>query len=424
MYKYEQEKGVAKLTITATAKEWEEAAQASYQKNKGGYSVKGFRKGTAPRKMIEKNYGDSVFLDDALEMIVGKEYYSAIAKEKFEPVGEPSVKVDGLDDKGLKATLTVEIKPDITLGAYTGLTVSKGKEKVTEAQIKAEIDMFLNMQARYNETDEASKLGDFVTIDFVGKMDGVAFPGGTAKDHRLELGTHSFIDTFEDQLVGTKKGDKKDVNVTFPKEYHAEELKGKPAVFECTVKKVEQKQIPTLTDELVSDATEFDTAQKYKENIKKKLMEELEKRQEREVENKLLDAIVKNCKVEIPEGMIESQLDMFINDFAMRLQYQGMKLEDYLKHTGSSIEEMRKEKRAVAKNTVETRLAIEKIVKENKMKVTEKEIDEKLSKRAETYKISVADYKKKLGDKEMMYIENDIIMDKFFKFLKEKNNIN
>ena len=425
MYKYTQEKNTAKLAITVSAKEWEEFLESAYQKNKGKYSVQGFRKGFAPRKMIEKNYGATIFADEALELAVGKEYYAFLEKEKnVEPVSEPDVKVDGLDDKGLKVTLTVDTKPEIELGKYTDLTVTKGKEKITDKQIKNEIDGFLNSQARYNETENAAKLGDFVTMDFVGKIDGVAFAGGTAEDYRLELGSHSFIDGFEDQLVGTKKGDTKDANVTFPKEYHAEELKGKPAIFTCTIKKVEEKIIPELTDELVSNATESDTVEVYKESIKKRLSDELEKKQEREVENKLLEEIVKASKVEIPNGMIEDQLDMFINDFAMRLQYQGMKLEDYMRHTNTTLEAMRKEKKATAENTVKTRLAIEKIVKENKIKVTDKEIDAKLSKRAEAYKTTVEEYKKKLGDRELMYLENDIIMDKFFKFLKEKNNIN
>ncbi|MBQ3493913.1 MAG: trigger factor, partial [Clostridia bacterium] len=278
-------------------------------------------------------------------------------------------------------------------------------------------------QARFVEVEREAKNGDFVVIDFSGSVDGVKFDGGTAEDYRLELGSHTFIEGFEDQLVGMKVGETKDVNVTFPEEYHAENLKGKPAVFECKLKKVEEKQLPELNDEFASNVSDFETLDEYKADIRKHLEENLKMRLERENENNLIEAVVKGSTVEVPEVLVERQLDMFMQDFSYRLAYQGIKFEDYLKYANVTEKELRDERREQATETAKTRLVLEALVKKEGLEVSAEELDAKLLESATKYKKSLEDYKKSMGEKNIAYVENDILMKKLLKLLTENNKL-
>ena len=337
--------------------------------------------------------------------------------------GLERVKIEKFEKEGIVMVATAPLMPEVKLGAYTGLTVERGKEKVKKSEVEEELKKVAERQARFVESTDEAKLGDFATIDFVGSVDGQIFDGGSAQGYRLELGSHSFIDTFEDQIVGMKVGDEKDVNVTFPENYHEKSLAGKPAVFKVTVQKLEKKEIPEINDEFAANVSEFENLEDYKKDIEKRLKEKLERDKERKVENDLIDQVVKGSEVEIPEILVERQLDIFMKDLEMRLSYQGIKLEEYLDYVGSNVEDLRKERAEQAKETVKTRLVLEALVKKENMVVTEAELDKVLAETAEKYKKSVEDYKKSLDNRTIAYYQNDILMKKLLDFLKTNNNI-
>lgn len=419
-----KEKNVLEVEIKISQEKWEESIQKSYEETKGRYSVQGFRKGKAPRKVIEKQYGEGVFFDYALEIAFSEEYNEFLDKNlDIEPIAQPNVKIEKFEKEGIVMVASVELMPEVKLGAYTGLSVEKSKERVKKAEVENELKKLAERQARFVETTEEAKLGDFATIDFVGSVDGKIFEGGSAQGYRLELGSHSFIDTFEDQIVSMKVGDEKDINVTFPANYHEKSLAGKPAVFKVTVQKLERKELPEINDEFASNVSEFETLEDYKKDIQKRLGERLEKEKERKVENDLIEQVVKGSEVEIPETLIEKQLDIFMRDMEMRMSYQGIRLEDYLQYVGTTVEAMREERKEQAKETVKTRLVLEELVKKENMTVTEAELDKFLAETAEKYKKSVEDYKKSLDDRTIAYYQNDILMKKLLDFLKTNNNI-
>ncbi len=419
-----KENNQLEVEIKISQEKWEQSIQKSYEETKGKYTVQGFRKGKAPRKVIEKQYGEGVFLDYALEIAFSEEYNDFLDKNlDIEPIAQPDVKIEKFEKEGIVLVATAPLMPEVKLGAYTGLTVERGKEKVKKSDVEEELKKIAERQARFVETDEEAKLGDYATIDFVGSVDGEIFDGGTAQGYRLELGSHSFIDTFEDQIVGMKVGDEKDVNVTFPENYHEKSLAGKPAVFKVTVQKIERKEIPEINDEFASNVSEFETLEDYKADIEKRLKEKLENEKERKVENDLIDAIVKSSEVEIPKILIDKQLDMFMRDLEMRLSYQGIKLDEYLTYLGKTIEDVRKEREEQAKETVKTRLVLEALVKKENMIVSEAELDAVLKETADKYKKSVEDYKKSLDNRTIAYFQNDILMKKLLDFLKTNNNI-
>ena len=413
------------ITITADKDTWEKYVDHAYEENKEKFNIEGFRKGKAPRAIIEKNYGASVFYDDALDHLFAHEYTEALASDKdIEPVSNPEIKIDKFDEDGIVLIAEVQSMPEVKLGQYKGLTIKKATGTVTDEEVDKELNQSRERQARYVEVERESKDGDYVVIDFTGYTDNKAFEGGAAQDYRLKLGSHTFIEGFEDQLVGLKKGDKKDVKVTFPVDYFSEDLKGKDAIFDVTVKKVEEKTLPPLDDEFASNVSEFETLADYKADIKKHLEENLQAKLKREDENNLIETIVKSSEVEIPDVLVERQLDSFIEDFAMRLGYQGYKLEDYLKQTNTTEEELREERREQAKEVVKTRLVLETIVKQENLDVTEKELDEKLAVTAEKYGKSLEEYKKNLGDRNIAYIQNDILMQKLLSLLTNSNTLN
>lgn len=419
-----KEKNNLEVEIVISEKKWEESLKKAYEETKNKYSVQGFRRGKAPRKVIEKQYGESVFFDYALEIAFADEYNEFLDKNlEIEPIAQPDVRIEKFEKSGIVLVASAPLMPEVELGSYTGLTVERGKEKVKKADVEAELKSVAERQARFVESTKPAELGDFATIDFAGSVDGEIFEGGTAQGYRLELGSHSFIDNFEDQLVGTTVGEEKDVNVTFPENYHEKSLAGKKAVFKVVVQKIEKKEIPEITDEFAANVSEFENLEDYKKDIEKRLSQKLEQEKERKVENDLLEKIVEASKVEIPEILIERQLDIFIRDLETRLSFQGLKLEEYLDYVGTNVSDLRKERREQAEQTVKTRLVLEALVKKENMVVSEEELDSALKETAEKYKKTVEEYKKSLDDRTIAYYQNDILMKKLLDFLKSNNNI-
>lgn len=420
-----KEKNNYEVEITISAEEWENAVEATYQADKNRFSVQGFRKGKAPRKVIEKNYGEMVFFDGAFERAFSEEYGKFLDENKdFEPIVQPDVKIDKFGKEGLVVTASVSGVPEVKLGAYTGLTVKKECKKATKKEVEDELKMVAERSARFvDASDDEAKMGDFATIDFVGMVDGEIFEGGSATNYRLELGSKSFIDTFEEQIVGMKVGDNKDVNVTFPANYGAENLQNKPAVFKVTLEKIERKQLPEINDAFASNVSEFETLEEYKQDIEKRMNIKKEQEAERKLENDLIEKIVDASEVEVPEILVERQLDMFIKDLEARLSYQGLKLDEYLGYLGTDVQKLREERREQAKQSCKTRLVLEEIIKKENLYVTDEELNAKLQEMADLYKKDLEEYKKTLDNNTVAYFENDILMKKLLDFLKANNTI-
>lgn len=411
--------------ITLTKEEFETYVQKTYEQTKGRYSVQGFRKGKAPRRVIEQNYGPTIFFEEALEMAFNDKYYDMLEAEKnILPIGDPEVKIEKFSkEEGAEFAVFIQCKPEVKLGAYTGLDIETAKGEITDAEVDAEIKQAQDRLARFVPVERKAKLGDIATIDFVGRTNGKEFDGGKAEDYRLELGSKSFIDTFEDQIVDMNIGEKKTIQVKFPENYFSNELKGKPAEFDVTLNKLEEKQLPELNDEFASNVSEFETLADYKADIKKHLEESLAERLKKETENKIFEVVVKNAEVEVPAMMVEEQLNMMLKDMEEKLSYQGFKLKDYFDYIKSDVETYKKENSANAREIVKTRLVLGEIVEKEKLAPTEKEIDDKLTKIAEKFNKSLEDYKKSVSQNELFYIQNDILMEKLFAFLKNNNNL-
>lgn len=419
-----QEKNKLEVEIKISPEKWEESVQKAYEEEKSKFSIQGFRKGKAPRKVIEKAYGEGIFFNYAIDIAFAEEYNKFLDKNlEIEPISQPEVKIEKFEKEAIIISATVEVMPEVKLGNYTGLTVEKSKNKIKKADIENELKMIAERQCRFVEIKESAKLGDFATIDFVGSADGKIFDGGTAQNYRLELGSKSFIDTFEDQIVGMNIGDEKDINVKFPENYQEKTLAGKPALFKVTLNKLERKELPEINDEFAANVSEFENLEDYKKDIEKRLNIKLEAEKERKLENDLIENVVKSSEAEIPNGLVEKQLDMFINDLEVRLSYQGIKLEDYLSYLNTTVEKFREERRDQATETVKTRLVLEAIVKKEKMVVADSDLDKVLKETADKYKKSLEDYKKSLDNRTIAYYQNDILMKKLLDFLKNNNNI-
>jgi len=412
------------IELTLTTEEWELELNNSYNKNKGKFAVEGFRKGKAPRKVIEKTYGPEVFMEDAIGDGFFKHYMVILNKEKdIDPVDAPTLSVTKLDEKGIVIVAEIPVKPEVKLGAYKGLEVKVTAKSVTKKDIDAEIDRVKEQQSRLVEKSEDAtvEMGDVANIDFEGSVDGVVFEGGTAQGFDLAIGSHSFIDTFEDQLVGAKVGEERVVNVTFPQEYHAENLAGKPAAFKCKINSIKTKEYPEINDEFASNVSEFETLADYKADIKSKLEKKAESNAKIEKENKIIDEIVKNMEVTIPQCMIDMEVDNIINDMAQQMSYQGIKFEDYLKYTNTSMEDLRKSQAKQAEKSVKVRLALQEIIKLEKLDVTKEDIDNKIKEMAKATGKTIKDTKASISDERMSYIKNDILFNKLVNFLLENN---
>lgn len=350
------EKSQVKFSFDIDADTFEKAVAAAYNKTKHKYSVPGFRKGHVPRKVIEGMYGKEVFFEDAMDIVIPEAYSEALDKEHdIEAVATPELEsFDMKEDGGVTFVLKVTVRPEVKLGKYKGLSVERKVDKVTAKQVDEEVENAREKQARIVDVDRAAKKGDIVNIDFAGSVDGVKFDGGSAEAYDLTLGSGSFIPGFEDQLVGVSKGDKKDVKVTFPEDYHAAELKGKEAVFECTVNAVKEKQLPALDDDFAKEISEFDTLAEYKADVKNKLMKDAETRADRQYDDALVQAVVDSAEVEIPQAMIDNEAEDMAKEFEYRLSYQGIKLSDYLGYINMTRDQLLDEYKEQAAKSVKT----------------------------------------------------------------------
>lgn len=423
-YDIEKLKGQVKISYTLTTQEWDNAIDKAYNKTKTKYNLPGFRKGHAPRKMIEKSYGAGVFFDDAFNECF-PEYYSEVLDKNPEiyPVDRPEVNFDDFGETEIKFSSVVTVRPEVTLGEYKGIKIAGVEYNVTDEDVDAEIKKALEKASRQVNVDSrAIQDGDIVILDYSGSVDGVKFDGGTATKQELVIGSKTFIPGFEEQMIGLNLNENKDITVKFPEDYHSKELAGKDAVFAVTVHEIKTKELPNADDVFAKDVSKFDTFSEYKEDLKQGLISSKKTKQDTENENAMLDAISNNAKVEIPQCMIESQLEYFLQDFEYRLMYQGMKLEDYFKYTGSSIDDFKKQRTEDAKKAVKTRLVIEDIIKAEKIEVSDADIDAKLTEVAQSSNKTLAEYKPTVSDKQLSYMKNDVLMTKTLTYLKDNNN--
>ena len=413
------EKNQVKLTISIDADAFEKAVQEAYLKNRGRISVPGFRKGKAPRRVIEQYYGKEVFYSDAIDAIYYDAYEAAVKEHGIEPVDNPAVDIVSIDENGFVFTATVDVKPEVKLGDYKGIEVTRTTYTVPESMVDAEIAMTRERQARFVEVDREAQNGDTVMLDYAGTVDGVAFDGGTAEDQSLELGSGRFIPGFEEQVVGMKAGDERDINVTFPTEYHAEDLAGKDAVFHVKVKQVQEKQLPDLDDEFVKDISdEYDTLEAYRAGVRERLEKEAADRASNEFDNDLLTKIVDAAEVDIPNSMIERQIDALVRDMERSMSYQGISLEMFMQYTGSTMEQIRDRYRAEAERRVKSQLVLEEIIAKEDIKADDADIEEQIAQLAETSKQDIEELRKKIGEQERDYIREDVAIRKAFDMLR------
>lgn len=415
------EKNMAKLTLEATAEELEGALQKAYLKQKGNISVPGFRKGKVPRQMIEKMYGPEIFYEDAANILIPDVYGKETEECDLEIVSQPSIDVVQLE-KGKPFIFTAEValKPEVTLGEYKGIEVEAVSAEVTDEEISAELDKERENNARTITVDDrAVQDGDMTTIDFEGFVDGVPFDGGKGTDYPLVIGSHSFIDTFEEQLIGKNIGEEVEVNVTFPEEYQAKELAGQPALFKVTVKEIKVKELPEADDDFAQDVSEFDTLDEYKADIKAKLQEKKEKDAKTAKEDAVIDKIVENATMEIPDAMIETQTRQMVEDFARRIQMQGLSMEQYMQFTGTTPDQMLEQMKPQALKRIQTRLVLEAITEAEKIEATEEELQKEIEKMAEMYKMEADKLNEALSDYERTSMKKDIAVQKAVDFVAE-----
>lgn len=413
------EKSMAKLTITVEAAKFDAAVDSAYQKNKGKIALPGFRKGKAPRAMIEKMYGTGVFFEDAANELIPEAYETAAKESELEIVAQPEIEVTQMD-KGTDFifTATVAIKPEVTLGDYKGIEVEKKEAEVSEKEITAEIDKAREANSRLiTIEDRATEDGDTVIIDFDGYVDGKQFEGGYAEDYTLVLGSHSFIDNFEDQLVGKNLGEDVEVNVTFPEEYHVDELKGKPALFKVKIKEIQKKELPELDDDFAQDVSDFDTLDEYKADVEKKILENKENQIKREQEDQIIEKIIENAQMEIPQQMIAAQTRQMTQEFAQRFQSQGLSLEQYMQFTGLTPQKMMEDLEPQALKRIQSRLVLEAVVAAENIEASDEEIDKELENMASMYQMEIDKLKELIGDDEKKQIGMDLAVQKAVEFV-------
>lgn len=428
--KYTTKRNVNTLTITfkMTQEEWADFDKRAYEQNKGKYNIPGFRKGHVPKNILENRYGKGLFFEDAL-YIAAQEYYTSFLdkNKKVLPVARPAIdeKSVKIDEKGVSFAVVVTVRPEVVLGQYKGLTIEKTPvQEVKDQDIDAELDKVVQRNARFVEiTDRAVAEGDQVNLDYCGKVNGVAFEGGTAEKQSLTIGSHTFIPGFEEQLVGMAIGETKDITVTFPEEYHAEELAGKEAVFTCTINGITVKELPTLDDDFAQDVSEFSTMEEYRADIARIIGERYTKDAENADESKLVETIVEAAQFELPEEMVEEQIDNYVEDFKYQLMYQGLDIDSYFKYTNSTMEDLRAQHKDRATKAVRTRLVFEEIVKAEKIKATAKQINEKIKEYAERNGSTYEDFNAQLRPEDRYYFENQVITEALLALLKKENTI-
>lgn len=401
---------MAKLTIETSADEFEKALQGAYEKNKKKFNVPGFRKGKVPRQMIEKMYGAGIFYEDAANAIIPDAYAKAADESDLDIVSQPEIDVIQIEKgKDFIFTAQVALKPEVTLGDYKGIEVEKISTEVTDEEVNAEVDKERENNSRVIAVDRNKvEDGDITTIDFEGFMDGVAFEGGKGEDYSLTIGSHSFIDGFEDQLIGVETGVETEINVTFPESYQAEELAGKPAVFKVTVKEIKAKELPQADDEFAKDVSEFDTLEEYKADIKSKLEEKKKASAKTEKEDKVIEKIIENASMDIPEAMINTQVRRMAEDFAQRISSQGLTIEQYFQFTGLDADKLMEQMRPQALKRIQSRLVLEAIVAAENIEAADEEVNKEIQNMADAYKMEVEKIKELIGEDEREQMKLDI----------------
>ena len=408
------EHNMAKLTINVSAEELEKALDSAYKKQKGQISVPGFRKGKVPRAMIEKMYGAGVFYEDAANILMQQTYPAAIDESGVDIVSRPTVDVVQIE-KGKEFIYTAEVavRPEVTLGKYMGVTVTKIDTTVTDEEVDAELENQRNKNARtVTVTDRPVAEGDTAVIDFEGFVDGVAFEGGKGENHPLEIGSHTFIDTFEDQLVGKNTGDEVEVNVTFPEKYQAEDLAGKPATFKVKINEIKAKELPELDDEFAQDAAGVDTLAEYKEELKKNLTEKKETEAKKTKEDEAIKKIIDKSKMDIPEAMINTQCETMVEEFAQRIAQSGLTMEQYLQFSGMTVDQLKEQVRPEALTRIQSSLVLEQIAKDENIEVTDADVDAEVEKMAKAYGMEPDKLKEYMGDAEKESMKKDIAITK------------
>lgn len=420
------EKSTVKLTMTFNSEEWEQAIIKAYTKTRGKYTVPGFRKGKAPKSVLENYYGKGVFYEEALNVLYQEHYPQIVEKEKesFTVVGDPELSVDDLSDEKVVLSAVIPVKPDVAISAYKGLKIKKYEYNVTDEQVEAEVKKVAEKEAKDVEViDRPCKDGDKVNINFSGSVDGEKFAGGTAEEYDLVLGSGSFIPGFEAQVVGMSVGGEKDITVKFPDDYQAENLKGKDAVFAIKLNKITEKSYPEITDELVKKYGGSETVDEYTQKTRKKLEDNAAKRSRDDTENSILAEICKNAECEIPDAMVETEIDGMVQEFSYRLMYQGLKLEEYLKYMGQELSDFRAQFRDQARNRVLSQLVISKIIDVEGIGVKPGQLDEKITEQAQSVGKTYEEYKENIDPRQVEYITNDIIITNLFTFLEENNEM-
>ncbi len=411
-----------KLTFVVEAEKFDEALKKAYAKDAKRFNVPGFRRGKAPMKIIENHYGQGAFYESAFDILFPEVYRAALEEHNVQAVDRPELDLEQMGrGQELKFSVEVFVRPDVTLGDYKGIGVKKVVDEVTDDDVMAEIERVRDRQARYVDvTDRPAKLDDQVNIDYAGFDGDNQFEGGTATGHNLVLGSGSFIPGFEDQLVGAAAGQELDVNVTFPEEYHAKELAGKPVVFKVKVNSIQEKEMPTLDDDFVKEVSETaNNVDEYKAEIREKLEKQAEAKADNAFENEIIETVTKNAQVDIPAAMVEDQVDSMMRDMEMRLMYQGMRLADYFKYTGQTEEQARESAKPQAEERVKTQLVLEAIKNAEGITASEEDVDKEMAQYAEQGKKSLDDFKKNLSDSDRKYFEEIAAMQKTLEFLKE-----
>ena len=416
------ENNTAKLTIEVAAEEFDKAIQAAYQKNKKQFNIPGFRKGKVPYAMVEKMYGAAVFYEDAANALIPGAYADAAAESELEIVARPEITVVQIE-KGKPFIFEAEVttKPEIKLGKYKGVKVDPIDATVTDDDINAEIDKVKEQNSRLVAVeDRAIENGDQAVIDYEGSVDGVPFEGGKAEDYPLTIGSHSFIDTFEDQLVGKKPGDDVEVHVTFPEQYHAKELAGKPALFKVQIKEVKMKEYPEIDDDFAQDVSEFDTLEEYKADIRRNLEEKKAKDAEIQKEDAVIEEIIEKAEMDIPEKMIEAQAQQMVEEFAQNIAMQGMSFDQYLQFTGGTVEQLTEQVKPQAKSRIERSLVLDAVVKEEGIEATDEEYKEEIEKMAKQYQMEADKVEEYLSEDDIKNIKKGICAGKAAKFVTEQ----
>ena len=419
-----KDNGIVEATIQLDAQEWSDSIEKAYQKNKSKFNIQGFRRGHAPRNVIEKAYGQGVFVQDALDDVFYMSYSQILSEhEEVQPFEAPKMDIKKMDEKGIEIVLEIPCIPEFTLAEHKGLEFTKTVKAVTDEEVAQAIDRELMRGSRLVETNKPVKNDDTVTLDFEGFVDGKAFEGGKAEKYQLKIGSHSFIDTFEDQLVGLNIGDEKDVNVTFPAEYHQADLAGKPAVFKVKIHNIRERIMPELNEEFVQNSSEFDTVEAYKNSIRERLEKQADEQAEIELDNRILDTIVDNTNIALPESMVNAEAERMLKGMEQQLAYYGATLEMYAKQVGKTEDELKAEQRMMAERQVKGRLVLEKLIRSENLDINEADIDARIAEIAIAQGQNVEEVKKNIGNDGINRIANELLMKNLLDFLRQNNTI-